>query len=257
LGREGRGPEVYLHLCTRPHSHLHTTLHLNKAWWPCNFSKDVAVAQNKRGGRLYLCSRWRYMESLSYTASEVVERDGSSPEPRGGLESSTRRRGCATCRRIEMSTEDVAIAEKRWGGRGATARRNRIAKACCVQISAEDVAIAELRWCDEGANEGGENSACAAHPEKKIVPYRAYGARPCLEHPVRTKRDSTKSAPISRQQGPQAVCEWQERRGKCSNRSRRMNADMHAERTACGEWQKQWSLRHKAGTDRSIGKHSR
>jgi hypothetical protein len=156
-----------------------------------------------------------------------------------------------------MSTKGVVVAKKRWGGRGATARRNRIVKACRVQISAEDVAVAKLRWCDEEANEGGENSACAAHQEKKIVPYRAYGAHPCLEHPVRTKRDSTKSAPISRQQGPQAVCEWQQRRGKCSNRLRRMNAHMHAERTACGEWQKQWSLRHKAGTDRSIGKHSR
>jgi hypothetical protein len=44
-----------------------------------------------------------------------------------------------------MTTEDVAVAEKRWGGRGATARRNRIAKACRVWISAEDVAVAEQR----------------------------------------------------------------------------------------------------------------
>jgi hypothetical protein len=84
-----------------------------------------------------------------------------------------------------------------------------------------------------------------------------YGARPCLERPVRTKRDSTKSAPICRQQGPQAASKRQGRRGKCSNRSRRMNADMYAERTACGEWQKQWSQWHEAGTDRSIGKHFR
>jgi hypothetical protein len=42
-----------------------------------------------------------------------------------------------------MSAEDVAVAEKRWGGRGATARRDRIAKACRVWISTEDVAVAD------------------------------------------------------------------------------------------------------------------
>jgi hypothetical protein len=44
-------------------------------------AEDVAVTENKRGGRLNLCNRRRYVESLSYTASEVVGRGGSSPEP--------------------------------------------------------------------------------------------------------------------------------------------------------------------------------
>jgi hypothetical protein len=43
--------------------------------------EDVAVAENKRGGRLNLCSRRRCVKSLAYTASKVVGRDGSSPEP--------------------------------------------------------------------------------------------------------------------------------------------------------------------------------
>jgi hypothetical protein len=54
-----------------------------------------------------------------------------------------------------MSTVDVAVAEKRWGGRGATARRNRIAKACRVWISAEDVAVAEQRVGEDRSPQQG------------------------------------------------------------------------------------------------------
>jgi hypothetical protein len=45
------------------------------------------------------------------------------------------------------------------------------------------------------------------------------------------------------------VCTAYERRRKWGRR--------YSERTACGEWQKQHSQWHKAGTDRSIGTHSR
>jgi hypothetical protein len=44
-------------------------------------AEDVAVAENKRGGRLNLCSCQGCVESLSCTASEMVGRDGSSTEP--------------------------------------------------------------------------------------------------------------------------------------------------------------------------------
>jgi hypothetical protein len=54
-----------------------------------------------------------------------------------------------------MTTEDVTVAEKRWGGRGATARRNRIAKACRVWISAEDVAVAEQRVGEDQSPQQG------------------------------------------------------------------------------------------------------
>jgi hypothetical protein len=44
-------------------------------------ARQASPSDDKRGGRLNLCSRRRCVESLSYTASEVVGRDGSSPEP--------------------------------------------------------------------------------------------------------------------------------------------------------------------------------
>jgi hypothetical protein len=52
------------------------------------------------------------LESLSYTASEVVGRDGSSPEPKGA-----RRPWCA--RRPKSGVADVQRPEE-----------NRVAKAC-------------------------------------------------------------------------------------------------------------------------------
>jgi hypothetical protein len=78
------------------------------------------------------------VESLTYTASEVVGKGW-----------------------VEPRAQPCPKADE-WCGRGATSQRNRIAKACRVWISAEDVAVAERRWCAVEANEGGENSACAA-----------------------------------------------------------------------------------------------
>jgi hypothetical protein len=43
--------------------------------------EDVAVAENKRGGRLDLCSRRRCVKSLAYTASEVVGGVGRAQSP--------------------------------------------------------------------------------------------------------------------------------------------------------------------------------
>jgi hypothetical protein len=109
----------------------------------------------------------------------------------------------------------------------------------------------------------------AAPSAKKKVPYRAYGASRPLEGRVRTERDSTKHAPISRLQGQQVSsygagyrnhrpyrnryhAQAQGRKRKCGNPMRRVN--VYAEPTACGEWQKQRSQWHETGRDSSIGK---
>jgi hypothetical protein len=44
------------------------------------------------------------------------------------------------------------------------------------------------------------------HQQKKMVPYRACGARPCLERPISTERHSTKTAPIYWLHAPHSAC---------------------------------------------------
>jgi hypothetical protein len=44
------------------------------------------------------------------------------------------------------------------------------------------------------------------HQQKEMVPYRACGARPCLERPISTERHSTKTAPIYWLHAPHSAC---------------------------------------------------